>query len=219
MVQVSNPVDIKEALVKHELFDKALSSELGFETSFFGMSVALAPAHEWKRHRKVVNPAFRRKWPTELFGDLTRIMIEEIDTHPRFDPGEMMQRMTLDALSVAAFGDSMDALRKPNSEIVLLYNQVMKDVFNPIPVLFPAWMRPMIPVHRVIQSRVQRFNQWIFEMIDEKQRTMRKDDDDENRNLLELMIEASQNGEQFSREDLRANTVTFFVAVRCVFHC
>jgi cytochrome P450 len=145
-------------------------------------------------------------------------MIDVIDQEPQFDPGEMMQRMTLDALSVAAFGNPMNALRNPDNEVVQLYNQVMADAVNPLPMLLPKWIRWALPLHRQIQSRVQRFNQWIFQMIDEKQQTMRKDIDIDNKNLLELMIEASQHGEQFSREDLRSNTVIFFIAVRWMTH-
>lgn len=74
---------------------------------FFGHeNVVFSNGDVWKSQRKVMNPAFRRAVPIQLFGKLMQKVFEKIDAQQ----GEsvvlidLFERMTLDALSLGLFG-------------------------------------------------------------------------------------------------------------------
>ncbi|KAJ3366635.1 hypothetical protein GGF32_003279 [Allomyces javanicus] len=184
-------------------------------------TVAITP--EWKHHRKVVNPAFRRGWDTSFFGEPARNLIAELDAATSagktIDPADWMQRMTLDGLTLAAFGTSLDAIRHPNGDMVATYNAILKSLSNFRELLHP-WYKQSAAGKRV-KHDILRFNQFLFDLIDSKTAQLKaqgrlgqanaEDGDNDRRDLLEMMIQAAE-GSDFTREDLRSNMAIFFLA-------
>ncbi|KAI9149701.1 hypothetical protein H9P43_009879 [Blastocladiella emersonii ATCC 22665] len=228
-VVIANPADIKSLLLGHEVFDKFEMTRMGLQATadFMGTNLALANTAGWKRQRKVVSPIFRRGWATSLFSEPTRILLSKFDAivdtkGATVDVPEWMMRITLDALCSSAFGTNIDSLNHPDSPIVRSYIAAMEGMFNPkFTILAPvAWV---MPEYWAYKRAVDEFNRYVYQMIDAKADEIAKragsissnagDDSDENnvKDLLETMIIAGQSG-GFSREDLRANTVAFFVA-------
>ncbi|KAJ3369484.1 hypothetical protein GGF31_005194 [Allomyces arbusculus] len=222
-VNLIDPEDVKAVYTRTEVWDKyVLVGGVGFVGRFFGRNVVSAPMADWKHHRKVVNPAFRRGWATSLFGQPARHLIAELDALAArdlpIDPADWMARVTLDALSLAAFGHNLDSIRHPEGDMVATYHAIMKDIVNTRDLLNPfyMWTRKAKEMGRL----VDRFNQFVFDLIDDKTKQLEEkkngrvggeDGDEDRRDLLEMMVEAAQ-GSGFSREDLRANTVIFFLA-------
>ncbi|KAJ3369306.1 hypothetical protein GGF31_005406 [Allomyces arbusculus] len=224
LVHLVRPEDIKMLYTQPEVFEKDVVSDgLGFMPLFLGRNVFSVPTPEWKHHRKVVNPAFRRGWATSFFGEPARHLIAELDAMTAagetIDPADWMQRMTLDALSLAAFGTNLDSIRHPKGDMVALYNAIMKDVVNLRDLLNPWYKRSA--KGQQIKRMIERFNEFVFDLIDTKtahlkaQGKLGRDGTDgegnDRRDLLEMMIEAAE-GSDFTREDLRANTIIFFLA-------
>ncbi|KAJ3375675.1 hypothetical protein GGF31_002879 [Allomyces arbusculus] len=199
VVSLANPADVKQAMTDVATFEKAMFNE---------------------RHRKVVNSAFRRGWSTHFFGDAGRDLIAELDKlaarSEALDPADWMHRAALDILCVAAFGDPMHAMSHPGTELLTLYHDLMSDVFDQFGNVLP--ITRLLSKHKT-QQNIDAFNKYLFSIIDKKAAAMAKtaaigEDDDEQRsrrNLLELMIAAARD-ETFSREDLRANLLIFFLA-------
>ncbi|KAJ3366630.1 hypothetical protein GGF32_003274 [Allomyces javanicus] len=223
-VHLANPEDAKLLYTQHELFEKAVISDgLGFSPLFFGRNVFSVPTPEWKHHRKVVNPAFRRGWDTSFFGEPARNLIAELDAATSvgktIDPADWMQRMTLDGLTLAAFGTSLDAIRHPNGDMVATYNAILKSLSNFRELLHP-WYKQSAAGKRV-KHDILRFNQFLFDLIDSKTAQLKaqgrlgqanaEDGDNDRRDLLEMMIQAAE-GSDFTREDLRSNMAIFFLA-------
>ncbi|KAJ3350396.1 hypothetical protein GGF32_004877 [Allomyces javanicus] len=215
IVVVQNPEDTKLVLTNHETFEK-VSFGLGYTDKFLGKNLVFSQ----KRQRKVVNPAFRRGWATSLFGTPARNLIKKLDEYAAtgnvVNPPEWMQRMALDALTLVAFGTNLDSINHPDSPIVVTYNTLiaasvdLSTLLNP----FYKWSK----AGKRMLGLIEKFDQFLFDMIDAKTAELAakraaglQDDDHDSRNLLEMMIEASE-GTDFSREDLRANVVIFFVA-------
>ncbi|KNE67747.1 hypothetical protein AMAG_12472 [Allomyces macrogynus ATCC 38327] len=219
-VNLIDPEDVKAVYTRTEVWDKyVLVGGVGFVGRFFGRNVVSAPMADWKHHRKVVNPAFRRGWATSLFGGPARHLVAELDRFAdrdeAIDPADWMARVTLDALSLAAFGHNLDSIRHPEGDMVATYHAIMKDIVNTRDLLNPfyMWTRKAKEMGRL----VDRFNAFVFELIDTKTAQLQGRDggeegDDDRRDLLEMMVEAAQGSKDFSREDLRANTVIFFLA-------
>ncbi|KAJ3364677.1 hypothetical protein GGF32_001316 [Allomyces javanicus] len=222
VVSLANPADVKQAMTDAATFEKVMFDDLGLhlQHGFFGSNVVTSNAGEWKRHRKVVNSAFRRGWSTHFFGDAGRDLVAELDKlaarNEAMDPADWMHRAALDALCVAAFGDPMHAVSNPDTKVLNLYHDLMRDIFNQVGNVLPI---TRLFSKRKTQQRIDAFNDYLFSIIDKKAAAMAKtttidEDDDEQRarrNLLELMIAAARD-ETFSREDLRANLLVFFLA-------
>lgn len=60
----------------------------------------------WKSQRKVMNPAFRRAVPVQLFGKLMQKVFGRVDAQQGKPVVliDLFERMTLDALSLGLFG-------------------------------------------------------------------------------------------------------------------
>lgn len=68
-----------------------------------GPNILFENGHNWKRHRKVANPAFHRSMPVELFGRLTQKLfgvIEGLDAD-NIEFQNLTIRWTLDAIGLA----------------------------------------------------------------------------------------------------------------------
>ncbi|KAI9188700.1 hypothetical protein H9P43_000121 [Blastocladiella emersonii ATCC 22665] len=220
-VIVANPADMKLILTQHDALDKAyfsVNEELvGYE------NIVLSRKHEWKRFRKIMNPAFRMGWSTSLFGDLVRVMLADFDNHAAsgapVDVACYMQRMTLDALSVGAFGTSLDSLAHPDGDLVVTYNRIMEVIADPIYMTVPG-LKLVSPTYRAFRGDIVKFNQHIFDLIDAKTRRAAdegfasQDSDVDRRDLLQRMIDASATGtdDALTRDELRINTIVFFIA-------
>ncbi|KAJ3369507.1 hypothetical protein GGF31_005217 [Allomyces arbusculus] len=221
-VIVVNPTDMKNLLTKHETFEKK-RLDAGYMFKFLGNNVALAQTPEWKQQRKVVNPAFRRGWATSLFGTPARQLIKQLDAIAAsgaiMDPADWMQRMTLDALTLSAFGTNFDSIKNPNAPMVATYNSLMSEVLDVSKLLNPFYK--LSKDGKRARDLIDTFDKYIFDLIDAKTAEIAAKraaggavsdaEDNDSRDLLTLMIEAIQ-GSDFTREDLRANTITFFVA-------
>ncbi|ORZ33727.1 cytochrome P450 [Catenaria anguillulae PL171] len=230
-VVLANADDAKVVLTKIETFEKMDFLALGFGTTgrFLGRNVAMVRTHEWRGQRKVINPAFRRGWDTRLFAEPARHLIAQIDQldgRPA-DVADWMQRVTLDALAGAAFGQDFQAVRQGNkSDMLKTYDAVMKGITSPVLLLFGKWGRWM-PSVRKVENEIARFDEYIFAIIDQKVAEIRArgrdeevgEEEESKMDLLELMIRAQmkdhgQSGGSggFTREELRSNVVTFFLA-------
>ncbi|KAI9190418.1 hypothetical protein H9P43_001852 [Blastocladiella emersonii ATCC 22665] len=223
-VVVANPEDAKMLLTGHEQFEKMDVSKMPNPVSraFLGDNVAMTRTSTWKRQRKVVNPAFRRGWAKSLFGTPARSLLEQLDKleteDTAVDVSDFMQRMTLDALSQAAFGTNFGSLEDPNTPLVKTYNAVMNDLLSAKFMLLAPFTKFMPSFQKYAES-VETFNKYIFSLIDAKAAEAAKrraagaemSGDDDAKDLLALMVEASESG-GISREELRANTVAFFIA-------
>ncbi|ORZ33412.1 cytochrome P450 [Catenaria anguillulae PL171] len=201
-VVFANPDDCKDILTKHEQFEKMSLDELPVDyfDLFLGRNIVQARTPIWKIHRRIVNPAFRRTWPTWLFGHPTRFLLSHFDrfaAHGQpIDVADWMQRITLDVLSGAAFGSSLIRL-----------------------VLAAMVFGRLVPRVRQMYRDIDGFNGHVNGLIDQTMARIlagevgQPDGEDESSNLLELMVKAQmKDSEQFSREELRANIAAFFAA-------
>ncbi|KAI9223123.1 cytochrome P450 [Blastocladiella britannica] len=224
-INVANPEDMKAMLTQHDLYDKVDMSKLGLISSreLLGQNVALAPMHAWKHQRKVVNPAFRRGWATSLFAHPTFPLLHKFDDladrGADVDISAWMGRLTLDALSTVGFGANFDSIGNPDSRLVTLYHQVMGTLVAPVGFMFGR-LANYFPSQIRAVGRIREFNGYILDMINAKTKAiaarrsrgeMQDEGAEDTRDLLELMIDAAESGAT-TIEELRANTVIFFIA-------
>ncbi|ORZ29352.1 cytochrome P450, partial [Catenaria anguillulae PL171] len=180
-VGVNNPQDLKDVWTEHSTFEKFRPQKDLADGS---------TVHDYKPKKD------------EVFGD------NIVSARPA-DIGPWMQRLTLDALSSAAFGTNLDSVNHPNSTIVQLYN----DVFT----------RALSPSVRGLTAKSREFNEYLVGLIDEKTAKLQarragnrkgagdeviSDEDADSKDLMELMVSAMlDDPEAFSKDDVRNNTM------------
>lgn len=220
-VVVGNPKHIREILAQAEKFlkrppggDPALRNLLAFK--FFGSSnIAGTDGDEWRRHRKVANPAFKKQWETKMFGECGLELIDKLEeaggapviVHTQF------QRLTLDALGRGIFSYDFEAVKKgEKSHYLTLYNEIMGAAFNPIYFMIPI-LESIVPTRQYYHKRNDEFRQFLAGIIAQRRKEL--DEGIDSNDLLSLMIKASNSEEEsqkLSDEEVLNDLALFFLA-------
>ncbi|KAI9222971.1 cytochrome P450 [Blastocladiella britannica] len=225
IVMIANPEDARAAVVGSEEslpLRRVTWGELGLKTheALMGNSLVTTMGVPWKKHHGVLLPSFRRGFPADLFAPPSRQLLAHFDAHAvagsTVDVDDYMQRLTLDALSGILFASSFDAINKPNSHMLTLYNDVRAFLFHPVYTALGT-LAAYTPAGRRARAKVHAFSQCLKDLVTERAAEMqerRKNGTEapvDGRDLLERMIEASEAG-LMSDEEIRSNMVGFFVA-------
>ncbi|KAJ3002975.1 hypothetical protein HKX48_002012, partial [Thoreauomyces humboldtii] len=146
------------------VFPKAvLADQPLFRRSFpvqtFGRNIVSVIGDEHKRHKNVSSPAFARPLNPEPFARSVQDLIgrwnEEIGDRAGGRTIEVygwMQRLTLDVLGKNIFSFDFKSLDAgPPSKWVTLYNDMIKNVLNPISIMVPFWS--LIPTAHNLKTK------------------------------------------------------------------
>ncbi|KAH8549259.1 cytochrome P450 [Umbelopsis sp. PMI_123] len=225
-VVLSNPEAIRTLLYKTDLFPKAPTGSAGKKTllaRFFGRTnMAFTSGHEWRRRRKIANPAFHRSMPVKTFGFLSQRMLEQVDkVEGPVHIQPLLQRFTLDAIGLIGFGFEFNATNTPDGEWVRRYNDVVEHFLDFKFLLLPQLDSSLLwlfPERRAKHESMTKLNELFEEVIQHKKAALSNtssDVEDSEKDLLTLMLEAGQgddSNEALTSEELRNELVLFFVA-------
>ncbi|KAG0181653.1 cytochrome P450-dit2 [Apophysomyces sp. BC1021] len=225
-VQVASPEAAKKVLMKIDLFPKAdikFGREGTVSAKFIaGPNILLTNGHEWKKHRKIANPAFHRSMPVKVFGGLTQQLFHTLEKEGtnNVDIVSLMERFTLDAIGQAGFDFDFRALSdNENSEWVRTYNDVKSGLRDPFFFFFPAFDQYFLwlfPKRRRIHKQVDKFNQMTDNVIQHKRKVLEMQRanhiEDNEKDLLTLMMETEIDGEKLTNDELKSNINIFFLA-------
>ncbi|RUP51839.1 cytochrome P450 [Jimgerdemannia flammicorona] len=226
-VEVSTPEFARQILSQPDAFPKLIMADrdpTSLTALFFGTNLVFSNGDVWKRHRRIANPAFHRAWNTQVFGDLSLDMFEELDKlvekGKTADVHDFVQRLTLDALGKTVFDFNFGAIKNPESDYVKTYNEIMKGSTSSLYIIFP-WL-DKFPLTRRYNSfkNVKHFNALIDNLIDKRRKELDTNEiaDEDHADLLSLMIKASDDEKKPSARksmndvEMRNNMVIFFLA-------
>lgn len=191
-----------------------------FMNRLFGTNVVFSNDALWKRHRKVVNPAFKKSWNPEIFADVAFKLCDQWDgsikAHNGIDAqievSFWMGRLTLDALGMAVFGYDFQAVTKPQgNEIVELYNGIFEPILsNPFYSLFPSWTP--FPWFKKLKRDMDRFDELVLQIINDRRKE--KNRQGKEPDVLDLMLQATDADSEakFTEEELRDNAIIYYIA-------
>ncbi|RHZ57544.1 hypothetical protein Glove_386g24 [Diversispora epigaea] len=227
IIIVSKPELMKEVFHRLDAFQKPEPKEKKItkaELKFLGLNNILHQIKETHlRHRRVLNPAFSRGWPPELFGNLAIELFEVMDKESEKSPTLEIHRFTksyaLDVLGLAAFGYNFRGIReirKTGSELEKAYHTVVygmsdrKYVLLPILEEIPGFRRPEL------FNQIDYLNGVMLDIIKERKKILKfkkvnndsdnnYDDDDYDgpRDLLYYMLKAEE-----TQDDLKSRLTT-----------
>ncbi|KAG2175879.1 hypothetical protein INT44_000357 [Umbelopsis vinacea] len=228
-VVIANPEAVRTILYKTDIFPKSEVFQVQAQlhqtliTKFFGTNnMAFANTHEWRKRRKIANPAFKRSMPAKTFALLTSRMFEQIDkSSGPVHIQKLLQRFTLDAIGLIGFGFEFNATNTPEGEWVHIYNDVADNIADFKYLVFPALDTTylgLFPERQKKHESLNRLNSLFNQIIEHKKLELAKgasNVEDNEKDLLTLMIEAG-NGENdqeaLTDEELRNELVLFFLA-------
>ncbi|KAI8328859.1 cytochrome P450 [Choanephora cucurbitarum] len=226
-VQVANPIAVKQILLKPESSFPKANSNVGTPDTLIhkfigGPNIVLLSGKDWKRHRKIANPAFQRSMPVKTFGHLTSKMyqaMEDLGTDT-IDVFDLFERWTLDAIGITGFDFDFNALGDRNNKWVNYYDSVKGGMSNPFYIFFPSFDTKFVRFikrRKQIHDNLEKFLANIDMMIEQKRKQVHEKAHtvrDEDKDLLTLMIESglSEGEDKLSDEELRSNLCIFFLA-------
>ncbi|KAI8146548.1 cytochrome P450 [Fennellomyces sp. T-0311] len=233
-VRVTRPESINLLLKNKYLFPKAAISQESRKgtlagRTLIGPNVLFTTGDQWKKQRQIVNPAFTRSMPVKTFGRLSQKMIDTIQVdmaNGLVDAHDISHRWALDALGATSFGFNFRALEDRNNEWVTRYNFVAKIGLRPHFFVFPFLERPcfrfLFPELRKAHDELTIFLDMMGGIARQKReallngnspRTMYDDDEDQEKDLVTLMIEAEMQGQgRLTDNEIMSNLCVFFLA-------
>ncbi|KAI8333281.1 cytochrome P450 [Choanephora cucurbitarum] len=223
-VYVSNLEDAKQVLFKLDTFPKTdefkeSKDTLGNKFSV-GQNIFIANGHEWKKQRSIANSAFHRSMPIVMFGELVETLFRTMEQmSDTIEVTSLLRRYTLDAIGKAAFGFDFHATEDPNSRWVVCYDAINIAFQDPLFLLFPILEQKflwMFPKRKAIHDQLDLFLEMMDDIILNKRKEIQADKKYQNeaeKDLLTLMIEAEQRGEGvMTNKVLKGNLCFFFLA-------
>ncbi|CAO3671169.1 unnamed protein product [Umbelopsis ramanniana] len=228
-VVVFNPEAVRTILYKTDVFPKSTIFQTQAQhyktliTKFFGANnMAFANAHEWRKRRKIANPAFKRSMPAKTFAMLTSRMFEQIEkTDGPVHVQALLQRFTLDAIGLIGFGFEFNATNTPDGKWVKAYNDVAENIGDFKYLFFPnldTTFLGLFPERQKKHESLNKLNKLFDEIIEHKKSELAKgasNVEESEKDLLTLMIEAGNGDDQqeaLTAEELRNELVLFFLA-------
>ncbi|TFY80392.1 hypothetical protein EWM64_g3619 [Hericium alpestre] len=91
----------------------------------------------WMKHSSAIRAGLQWNLPIEQFVTLSHKLFSLIGTGGRVFWDSYMSRFTADAIGIALLGFDFEALDKPNGSFVQHYQEVVRDLSDPLYVSFP----------------------------------------------------------------------------------
>ncbi|KAL0090762.1 hypothetical protein F4703DRAFT_1970018 [Phycomyces blakesleeanus] len=226
-VFVTEPHAVQYVLMKGEIFPKKTRfmntpNKDSLMIRLFGSSnIAFASGEIWKHQRKIMNPAFHRTAPIELFGRMIPDMFRLIDkSNGNIMLADLLHRITFDAMGKALFGFDFKTAREENSEWTSAYNDAMSGISAPILNITPSLehiTRYLYPDYAKAKKGIDKLTELTLEMVNERkekiQEAIGQPDDGREKDFLTLIIEAEMKEDKASGSGgLRENLKAFLVA-------
>ncbi|KAI8867878.1 cytochrome P450 [Ramicandelaber brevisporus] len=187
-------------------------------------NIVVSKTHDWRRHRRVVNPAFKRGWNPDVFGECAKSAAERISNTPGMvlNVHPCITAITVDSLTKTAFGQSLGALDGKSVKFVELFQEVLREMFSILPTVMPWLDRPWNPFRRHLHAKVAEIDATFAEIVAVKRNELKRRVLDEKEeiggsqmDILSLLINACESesaGWPLSVSELAADVRMFYQA-------
>ncbi|KAI9297499.1 cytochrome P450, partial [Neoconidiobolus thromboides FSU 785] len=182
-------------------------------------NIANIDGEEWKRHRRMINPIFKRGWDINVFFNIGINLIQHIQlnqTNKQFDLLSTLKRAALDSLGLSVFDVEFNYIENETNEMARLYVKLINAMDNIWFYVLPVLNYLPISSRLTLKKDAKRFRQLIQLMIDEKRQQLQQVNiDDIQPNLLTTLVQASDNNTNdngLTDEEIINDMIAFFIA-------
>ncbi|GAA4821308.1 cytochrome P450 [Algivirga pacifica] len=177
-----------------------------------GYSILNSEGEQWKRNRKILQPAFHWKYLEKLFDNLYAVAEEGVahllqQKGKRINIATEMTAITFKAVLRVLYSTDIHMSAKELQQVFATsLEQVTKILFNPFYDLTGFFTGD--------HQKLQKSNKTIHTLVDQLIQERMAYEGDPKYDLLEMMMNSryEDNGEKMSREQLRNETITMFFA-------
>eukprot|EP01104_Vermistella_antarctica_P016100 TRINITY_DN5420_c0_g1_i1.p1 TRINITY_DN5420_c0_g1~~TRINITY_DN5420_c0_g1_i1.p1 ORF type:complete len:590 (-),score=86.03 TRINITY_DN5420_c0_g1_i1:91-1860(-) len=182
----ADPEAIRDVFVKQSSKFVRIGSDSVHLQEFLGSGLLFSEGEQWKRHRKLIGPAFRFDYISGLCSAMTRVsntLIRRLDGAVSNGNGshcmqvvDEMTRFTLDVISNCGFGYDMQAINSSEKTRVErdAYEVLLGAIASPLRQMFPLYNKLPTAANAKIHKSNKIFMQLIDKMITKKRVTLDK---------------------------------------------
>ncbi|KAI8872866.1 cytochrome P450, partial [Ramicandelaber brevisporus] len=167
-------------------------------------SLVFVNGEEHRRHRRVINPAFHRSFPLDKIGGCVNTLLDivqrRIDASPSpstpIPMGDLVRRLTVELLGHILLDYDFEALTEKEGDLFVLFEQVLKDFFNPVFFLVPFLDR--IGLRPAAHKRAAHLIDELMRVVDIKREQIAQlraagqfEEAERRMDLLQLIVEAN----------------------------
>ncbi len=175
-------------------------------TRFLGRGILTSEGEQWRKHRRVVQPAFHRKRLRSFASTMVRLADEAIDRWDEsIDLGDEMMRLTLSVVGETLFGTDM---RWMAGELAPALDTAQRHTERVIAGLIPADESNTSRRGRRFERAVETLDRLAYRLIDERRAAGTEGDD-----VLGMLLAArDEAGEPLPRKQVRDEVLTLVSA-------
>ncbi|MCA9704657.1 MAG: cytochrome P450 [Myxococcales bacterium] len=206
-----HPDHIREVLALRSSRFAKQHSAFGRLSQVLGEGLLTADGEAWKRHRRMIQPAFHRS----RLSDYAEVMIDETErTIAAWSDGEVrdiareMVELTLRVVSRTLFSHDARGQTDAVAHAMRLLNGVLGR-----PALLPAWVPT--PTKARVRRAVEGLDALVYGLVDERRAAIERGEPGLPRDLLQALVTTvDEEGDHgtLSRQEVRDELVTLFLA-------
>jgi cytochrome P450 len=205
---INDPDVVAEVLVRrHASFEKGLAIQI--LRPMFGDGLLSAPHAHWRKHRTLLQPAFRRRaierYTTSMI-ESTRALLDSWVPGSRRDIHDDMMSLTLDIVVRSLFGS--DVSHRDRAAVIAAAHALQeffgrfRRSYVALPAVIPT------PANLILRRSARRLDASIYAMIEARRRSGARGDD-----ILSLLLDArDEHGAAISERQIRDELATLFLA-------
>jgi cytochrome P450 len=203
-VYVNDPELCQEILKDTKTYEKqqfALPGHLKFFLG--GDNVVFANGEDWKRHRRIMDPAFFRldKY-YEIFIEKTKKCLSHFEKNDGIvnDIQDMTQKLTLDVLGLSVFGKDFDSLSGKLQKDLESYNFLTDNLLN-FNFIFKNTILagiPFLDYNKKVNLHLDHMDKVIYKLVDESKEKIKNGGNPTT--MLDFMVQST--AEKKEKEDI-----------------
>ncbi|RCI02684.1 cytochrome P450-dit2 [Rhizopus stolonifer] len=225
-VHIANPIAARQVLMKAESNPKSHEwlHNLGPNAPFYKFlgddNVGIANGKDWKRQRKIMNPAFHRSMPIKTMASIIPSLFDLIEEEQgKIIVPAVMRDLTLDILGLTIFGFDFNSMQGSSDEWKRIYTTVNEALVDPLlNIMGPfSFLLFFFPEKKRQLDAVAKLSQKLDEIAQQKRKEVKQglyaNKPENEKDLVTLMLEAEEMGEAVtSNTELRHNIAGLFLA-------
>jgi cytochrome P450 len=205
---VNEPTGVHRVLVDNARGYAKRTAQYGSLGAVTGSGLLTADGDEWRRRRRILQPAFHHSTVGAVGGHAVRAARQVVERWERLPDGTVVDieaealRVTLEVVAHALFGSD---LRARGDEVVRAVDDALHSVISRVRTPHPRWLPT--PVNRRLIDAVATLDRLCAQLVRERRAAASADDD-----LLALLLASASTEGGLSDQEVRDEIVTLVVA-------